>query len=177
MTRPSRPGRDGGAQTLARGGALNLVGAAVQQGALFAVMALLATSLGAADVGRYSLLYGMLSLLSLLGLAGFRAGLTRFVATGLADDDPARVRGTVRLGIGVTVGASTVLALGLALAAPTVAAFYRDPVFEEGVRIVAVTLPAATLADAALSATQGWRSQVEYTVIGRFVDPLTVLGL
>ncbi|MGL5866954.1 MAG: lipopolysaccharide biosynthesis protein [Dermatophilaceae bacterium] len=177
MTREARPGRPGGAQTLARGGAFNLAGAVVQQGALFAVMALLATSLGAADVGRYSLLYGMLSLLSLLGLAGFRAGLTRFVATSLADDDPARLRGTVRLGMGVTIGASLLLATGLALAAPAVAAFYRDPGLEPAVRIMALTLPAATLADAALSATQGWRSQVEYTVIGRFVDPLTVLGL
>ncbi|MGL5816919.1 MAG: oligosaccharide flippase family protein [Phycicoccus sp.] len=177
MTPPTRPGRRGGAQTLARGGALNLAGAVVQQGALFAVMALLATSLGAADVGRYSLLYGMLSLLSLLGLAGFRAGLTRFVAASLADDDPARLRGTVRLGIGVTVGASLLLAVGLALAAPAVAEFYRDPGLEPAVRVVAATLPATTLADAALSATQGWRSQVEYTVIGRFVDPLTVLGL
>ncbi|MGL4745260.1 MAG: flippase [Dermatophilaceae bacterium] len=177
MTPQTRPKRRSGPQTLARGGALNLAGAVVQQGALFAVMALLATSLGAADVGRYSLLYAMLSLLSLLGLAGFRAGLTRFVATSLADDDPARVRGTVRLGIGVTVGASLVLAVGLALAAPQVAAFYRDPGLEPAVYIVAATVPATTLADAALSATQGWRSQVEYTVIGRFVDPLTVLGL
>ena len=40
----------------------------------------------------------MLSLLGLLALSGFRAGLTRFVAVHLADDDPAAVRGTVRLG-------------------------------------------------------------------------------
>jgi len=106
-----------GAQTLARGGALNLAGALVQQAALFAVLGLLATSLGAADLGRYSLLYGMLALLSLLGLAGFRAGMTRFVAIYLADNDPARLRGTVRLGMGVTVLGSSALAVGLALVA------------------------------------------------------------
>lgn len=169
------PGR--GAQTMARGGALNLVGALVQQGALFAVLAVLAVALGAADLGRYSLLYGMLSLLSLLGLAGFRAGLTRFVAIHLADGDAARLRGTVRLGMGVTVIGSLLLAGGLALAAPAVADFYRDPAIVDGVRIIALTLPGTTITDAALSATQGWRSQVEYTLIGRFLDPLTVLGL
>jgi O-antigen/teichoic acid export membrane protein len=174
---PRRPASRRGTQTLARGGALNLAGALVQQAALFAVLALLARSLGAADLGRYSLLYGMLSLLSLLGLAGFRAGMTRFVAIYLADDDPARLRGTVRLGMGVTVLGSSILSIGLALAAPAVADFYRDPTLVDGVRIVALTLPGATITDAALSATQGWRSQVEYTLIGRFVDPLTVLGL
>jgi O-antigen/teichoic acid export membrane protein len=176
-TAPRRPSSRRGPQTLARGGALNLAGALVQQTALFAVLGMLARSLGAADLGRYSLLYGMLSLLSLLGLAGFRAGMTRFVAIYLADDDPARLRGTVLLGMSVTVVGSSLLGVGLALAAPSVAAFYRDPSLVDGVRIVALTLPGATITDAALSATQGWRSQVEYTVIGRFVDPLTVLGL
>lgn len=175
--RPSPAGGARRAQTFARGGALNLAGALVQQAALFVVLGLLATSLGAADLGRYSLLYGMLALLSLLGLAGFRAGMTRFVAIYLADDDPARLRGTVRLGMGVTVLGSSALAVGLALAAPAVAAFYRDATLVDGVRIIALTLPATTITDAALSATQGWRSQVEYTLIGRFLDPLTVLGL
>lgn len=162
---------------MARGGMLNLVGAVVQQASLFAVLAILATGLGAADVGRYSLLYGMLSLLSLLGLAGFRAGLTRFVAMYLADDDAARLRGTVLLGLGVTVGASVLLGTALVLGAPWVATFYHDDRLADGVRLVGLILPAATLTDAALSATQGWRSQVEYTLIGRFVDPLTVLGV
>lgn len=174
---PRRPGMGRGSQTFARGGALNLAGALVQQGALFAVLAILATSLGAADLGRYSLLYGMLALLSLLGLAGFRAGMTRFVAIYLADDDPARLRGTVRLGMGITVVGSSALSVGLALAAPAVATFYRDPALADGVRIIALTLPATTIGDAALAATQGWRSQLEYTLIGRFLDPLTVLGL
>lgn len=66
---------------------------------------------------------------------------------------------------------------GLALAAPAVADFYRDPAIVDGVRIVALTLPGTTITDAALSATQEWRSRVEYTLIGRFLDPLTVLGL
>lgn len=175
--RPRPAGSGRGIQTFARGGALNLAGALVQQAALFAVLGLLAISLGAADLGRYSLLYGVLALLSLLGLAGFRAGMTRFVAIYLADDDPARLRGTVRLGMGVTVLGSSALAVGLALAAPAVASFYRDPTLVDGVRIVALALPATTIMDAALAATQGWRSQVEYTLIGRFLDPLTVLGL
>lgn len=172
------PGRRrGGPQSLGGGGALNIVGAIVQQGALFIVLALLANNLGAADLGRYSLLYGLLSLLSLLGLAGFRAGMTRFVAMYLADDDAARLRGTLRLGLSVTVGTSAILSVALFLGAPAIASFYRDPALVDGVRIVGIILPGATISDAALSATQGWRSQIEYTLIGRFVDPLTVLGM
>ena len=63
------------------------MGAVVGQAALLGVITLIGHTLGSAAVGRYSVLYAMLTLLSLLSLAGFRAGLTRFVAIFLADDE------------------------------------------------------------------------------------------
>lgn len=162
---------------MARGGGLNLIGAVLGQAALFGVVSILGNVLGEAAVGRYSVLYAMLTMLSLLSLAGFRAGLTRFVAMFLADGDAARVRGTIRLGLGVNIAASAVIGGLLALGAPWVASVYNNPDLAPGIRWMALALPAASFSDAALSATQGWRSQREFALIGRIFDPLSQLLL
>lgn len=170
-------GEESHVSRMARGGGLNLVGALVQQGSLFMVMAILAHGLGRADVGRYSEMWSLLSLLGLLSLAGFRSGLTRFVAVFLAENDPSRVRGTIRLGMGITVVGSAVIAALLAIFAPAVADYFHDPGLVTAVRLTALILPATTFSDAALAATQGWRSQRAFALIGRILDPLSMLGL
>lgn len=162
-------GRD--VQGMARGSGLNLAGAVCNQAAIFLIMAILAMRLGRADVGRYAECYALLSLLGLLSLAGFRGGLTRFVAIYLADDDPQRIRGTVRLGIGLTIIGSIVIGLLLVLASSTISQLLHDPTLKRGIILVALTLPAASFEDAALSATQGWRSQRERALIGQILDP------
>ena len=72
---------------MGRGAGLNVVGAALSQGSLFLILMILALNTSAADVGRYSLCYALLTVLSLLALGGVRATLTRFVAMRLADGD------------------------------------------------------------------------------------------
>ncbi|MGW4462007.1 flippase [Micromonospora sp. NPDC004704] len=167
---------------MARGGVLNLAGAILSQAALFLIMLLLARVLGLREVGRYAQVYAVLSLLGLLSLSGFRAGLTRFVAVHLADDDPAAIRGTIRLGVGISAAASTVIAVGLALGAPWLAEALNDPQLTTGLRLAALTLPAATVCEAALAATRGWRTQRAYALIGQVYEPgarllLTVVAL
>jgi O-antigen/teichoic acid export membrane protein len=167
---------------MARGGGLNLVGAILNQGAVFVVMLLVARFLGITDVGRYAQCYAVLALLGLLSLSGFRAGLTRFVAVGLADDDPAAVRGTVRLGLAISAASATAVAAALAVGAPGLAALLNDAELTTGLRLVALTLPALTVCEAALSATRGWRTQRPFTLIGQIYEPgarlaLTVVAL
>ncbi|BCJ63719.1 oligosaccharide flippase family protein [Polymorphospora rubra] len=162
---------------IARGGSLNLVGALLSQGAVFLIMLLLARSLGMTEVGRYAQGYAMLSLLGLLSLSGFRAGLTRFVAVHLADDDPATIRGTIRLGLGISAVSSTVIAVGLAATAPWLAGLLNDPELTTPLRLVALTLPALTICEAALAATRGWRTQRPYTLIGQIYEPGARLAL
>jgi O-antigen/teichoic acid export membrane protein len=156
---------------------LNLVGAVVSQSALFLIMAVLALRLGRANVGRYAECYALLSLLGLISLSGFRAGLTRFVAVHLADGNAGRLRGTVRLGLGLTVSGAITVSLILALASSEVAHLFHDPELRAGILLVALTLPASTFEDAALAATQGWRSQTSFALIGLIFDPLARLSL
>lgn len=162
---------------IARGGGLNLAGAVVGQAAVFAVLLVIARWLDIRQVGRYAQCYAVLSLLGLLALSGFRAGVTRFVAVHLADDDPAAVRGTVRLALAVSAGAATLLGAALAVAAPWLAGQLNDPALTPGLRLMALTLPAMTVCEAALAATRGWRSQRAFTLIGQVYEPLCRLVL
>ncbi|HEY7717545.1 MAG TPA: flippase [Pedococcus sp.] len=174
MTSQTAAARD--INRMGRGGGLNLVGAVCNQLALFGVISLLAR-LGEHDVGRYASCYALLALLGLLSLAGFRSALTRFVAMHVADGDAARLRGTLRMGLGLTVLASVVIGGLLAAVAPWVARTLGDPSMATGVQLVALSLPAVTFSDAALAATQGWRTQRPFTLIGRIFEPGLRLAL
>lgn len=172
--RPADPSPDGPSDHLtglARGGVLNIVGALCSQGSLLLITVLIARVLSTADVGRYALCFAMVSLLGLLSLAGFRAALTRFVAMYVADSDAARIRGTIRLGMRISVVSSTVFGVSLALLAAPIANAFGDPGLVTGIRLSGLSLPALTITDAALSATQGWRTMRPFTLIGRIFEP------
>lgn len=163
---------------MARGGGLNLVGAAFSQLTLLLISVVLARALGRADVGLYFQAYAFLSLLNLLSLSGFRAGMTRFVAVHLVEGDRGAVRGTVRLGLLLTISVSVLLAGALALAAPWLAATaFDDPRLASPLRYVAVALPLTTFTDAALAATQGFSTMRPFALIGRIVEPALRTGL
>lgn len=162
---------------MARGGGINVIGAVTNQVSLLLITGLIARVLGGRELGHYALCYALLSLLGLLSLCGFRSALTRFVAIHLADDDAPRLRGTVRLGMGLSIGSSLLLGAALFAAAAPVAGLFHDPGLVTGLRLTALTLPAATFTDAALAATQGWRTQRPFTLIGRVYEPGTRLVL
>jgi O-antigen/teichoic acid export membrane protein len=163
---------------MARGGSLNLVGSASKHVALLGVTLLLAHQLGRADVGRYAQALALLAVLETLSLSGVFAGLRRFVAVRVADRDQAALRGTVRLGLGLCTISSVMLGAGLYLAAPWLAeAVFRDLQLATPVRFVALALPFATYANAALAATQGFRTMRPSAFIGLIYEPLLRLGL
>jgi len=162
---------------IARGGGLNLLGQVCSQVAMLGVTVLLARRLGRDDLGRYAQAFAFLSLLGLLSLSGFRAGLTRFVAVHLAERDPGALRGTVRLGIALTTGVAGVLALALCPAAPWLAgSVFHDAHLTLPLRAVALALPAATFTDSALAATQGFRTMKPFALVGLVFEPLARVG-
>lgn len=162
---------------MARGGGANLVGGLCTQGAMFLIVLVIARFLDPVAVGRYAQCFALLSLLSLLSLSGLRAGLTRFVAVYLADDDAARTRGTVRMGLWLSAVSSVLIAVALAACARPLAGALHDPGLTGDIVITALALPASTISTAALSATQGWRSQRAYALIGQIFEPLVRFGL
>jgi O-antigen/teichoic acid export membrane protein len=163
---------------VARGGALNIVGQLCSQISFFLITLLLARTLGRTDVGVYAQGFAFLVLLGLLSLSGFRAGLTRFVAVHLAEDDRGALRGTVRLGLGLSGLASVVLgALLFVLSSWLAESLFGDPQVAVALRFVGAALPASVFIDAALSATQGFKTMKAYAVVGLIVEPVLRLAL
>ena len=159
------------AETGARG-ALNIAGQLCSQISFFLITLLLARTLGRADVGVYAQGFAFLVLLGLLSLSGFRAGLTRFVAVHLAERDWGALRGTVRLGLGLSALASVVLgAVLFGLSSVLADSVFGDHNVAVALRFVAAALPAAVFIDAALSATQGFKTMKAYAVVGLILEP------
>jgi len=163
---------------LARGGLLNLGSSMASQLAMLALTIVLARVLGRDTAGVYFQSFAFLSLLSLLSLAGFRGALTRFVAMHLANDDVPRMVGAVRLALCISVPASVALAGGLYAAAPWLArSAFDEPRLEVALRVAAVALPAVSLQEAALSATQGFRTMKAFALVGLLLEPVLRLVL
>ena len=163
---------------IARGGGLNLLGQVCSQAAMLLITLLLARRLGRDDVGRYAQAFAVLSLLGLVSLSGLRTGLTRFVAVHLAEGTAGALRGTVRIGIGLSTGSAGVLGVALFLAAPWLAhGAFHDPRLVLPLQVVALVLPAATFTDSALAATQGFRTMKPFALVGLVSEPLLRLGL
>jgi O-antigen/teichoic acid export membrane protein len=158
-----------------RGGSLNMVGLCCQQGSLVLITTVIARSLGTSALGQYALAFAMLGVLGLLALSGLRASLTRFIATQLADGNAAAVRGTVRMCMSISVLSSFVISGLLVGLAPQIASLFHQSGLAGEIRVVAVALPGATIRDSALAATQGWRSQRAFTLIGSVYEPLARL--
>jgi O-antigen/teichoic acid export membrane protein len=157
---------------IARGGGLNLVGMAVTQLATFGMTLLIARQLGDTEMGRYAQAFAVLALLSIFARSGFGAGLVRFVAVHRAQADDAAVRAVVRLGLALATGGATVLGGVLFVLAPWVARnAFDDALLEAPLRYVAVALPALAFTEAALAATQGFRTMKASTLIGLIFEP------
>jgi O-antigen/teichoic acid export membrane protein len=157
---------------VARGGGTNLAGTIFNQAMRFAVTLVLARVIGRGDVGRYFQAFAFLTLLGLLSLSGFRGALTRFVAIHRADGDDGALRGTLRVGLLLpTVGAG-VLGLALYLGAEWIANHaLDDPAMVMPLRIAGLALPATAFTDAALAATQGFRTMGPFALISLIFEP------
>jgi len=163
---------------LARGGFLNLVASVVNQLVLLALTVFLARRLGRTSAGVYFEAYAFLQVLGLLSLSGFRAGMTRFVAVSLAERDRPAMRGMVRLGIGITTPVAALLGGGLAVSAGWLSQHaFHEPALVTGLRLVGIALPATSLSNAALSATQGFRTMKPYALVGMVFEPTLRLVL
>ena len=157
---------------VARGGGLNFAGTFFNQAMRFVTTFLLARLLGGAGVGLYFQAYAFLALLDLVALSGFKKTLTRFVAVHVAERDPGSLRGTLRLGLLLPTLAAVILGTVLFVVAPLVATeAFHDVRLIMPLQVVALALPATVFTDAALSATQGFRTMRPYAFIGLIFEP------
>lgn len=157
---------------MARQGGLNSVGSMFNQALRFGITFLLALLLGPSGAGLYYQSFAFLAFLSLVASGGSTLTLTRYVAVHRADRDDGALRGTLRLGLITPTLIATVIGIGLYLLAPWLAQVaFNDPRLVTLLRLVALALPATAYTDAALSATQGFKTMRPYALINLFFEP------
>jgi O-antigen/teichoic acid export membrane protein len=167
-------------RTIARGGAVTLLGAIANAGISLALTALVARSLSTTEAGVYFALTSMF--LVLLGVSEFGSdvGLSRFIPHLTIAGQPADVRrivriaGTVSCLLGVVLGAVAVVWSSLPQGA-------QVPAWLGDARPVAlammVVLPLATLSSTLLSAMRGHSRMVPVAALGLTLRPALQLGL
>ena len=157
---------------MARQGGLNSLGSIFNQALRFAITFLLALLLGPPGAGLYYQSFAFLAFLSLVASGGSTLTLTRYVAVHRADHDEGALRGTLRLGLITPPLLAAAIGIALFFLTPWLAQVtFNDPRLVPLLRLVALALPATAFTDAALSATQGFKTMRPYALINLFFEP------
>jgi len=173
-------------RTVARGGAVQIIGQVSQRGLSFLFSAVATRVLGPAGFGLYSQIARVLAIGGQLGLAGFNYASMRFIARARANQDHGGVRGAARIGLwGTTVASAIVLMALVALAAPIAAAFSRGDEASQAdefatlIRIGALYVPAFAYMQVLRYCTQAYKTMVPSVISGNIVQPAArfVLGV
>ncbi len=168
--------------TVARGGLLGLVGAVVAAVAGFVVVIAVTRTLDGHDAGVFFAVTSVFGLALAVATLGTDTGLGRFVLRSEAQGRPGDVVATVRAALLPTLLLSVLAAVALLIAGTQVvraAGLGTDAVTL--VRVLAVMLPCAVLAEVCLAAAQAHGVVRSTVVVDRFVrawfQPLAVMVL
>lgn len=149
----------------AKGGSVTFAGSLFAYGIRFIIGLVLARWLGAEQLGLYTLsLSAMTVAVGLAGL-GLDPALVRFVAVYVKRRDPARIWGTLQVGLGLSMIVSLGVGIGFFVLAPLIAVrFFDDLRLIPLLRLGGLIIPFSILASMLAAATQGF-SKMQYTAI------------
>jgi O-antigen/teichoic acid export membrane protein len=167
---------------LARGGLLNLIGAASSAVFTLAFVIAMTHVVARADVGVFLAATSIFLVLSTLGKFGANIGTVYFVARLRALGEQDRVPEFLRAAVRPVVVGSVCLAAATAVLAPVLASLVLDDPAPgvDPLRVLAVFIPLAALSDVCLSATRGFgilRALILVEKIGRPIAQLLLLGI
>lgn len=140
---------------LARGGALNLAGAASAGLMGFALVFAVAHAYPQEVSGTFFAANSLFVILSAVAGLGSDVGLVRWLPRHLALGDHGAARRTVRVALVPVVGVAALAALVLVVAAPAISGLLGGAQIASMLRVFAVFLPVAAAHDAVLAATRG----------------------
>lgn len=164
---------------VARGGALNLVGAAVAALAGLVLTVAVTRLVPQSTAGVFFTVTSLFVLLVAVGQLGSDTGLVYFVARARTLDRPGQLRGYLRTAIRPAVTVATVAAVALALSAGPLAhllAAEQHALATGYLRQVAVFLPLAVLANLCLAATRGYGTMRPTTLVEKLSRPLAQIA-
>ncbi|MBA3430864.1 MAG: oligosaccharide flippase family protein, partial [Actinobacteria bacterium] len=172
--------------TVARGGAIQIVGQIMQRSLsfLFSAVATQPGFLNVAGFGLYRFVSQVFAVAGQVGLMGFNYASMRFISAARAQNDPGGVRSAARIGLIGSGVASAVVVLILVLGAEIIAGPFADDATERSqlaylVRVGAAYVPLFALLQVLRYCTQAFRTMVPSVVAGNIVQPAArfVLGI
>lgn len=179
---PIAPARAGsgrpGIRGIARGGVLNLVGAAVVALTNVVLVVIVTRSMPKSTAGEFFALTSVFLLAETLACLGTGTGLVYFTARTRSLGRPDRIRAFQRVALAPVLVLSVVAAAVLIIWSPQ---FSRIAGGGEGTRaalvVLALLLPMAALSDTLLAGTRGHGTMVPTVVLDRTGRPLVQIGL
>ena len=166
---------------MARGGLLNLVGAAGTGLLTFALVTVLTRGLGAASYGAFVSAMGLFTILSNTAELGADTGLVRSVSRLRALDRVRDIRKTLFIALLPPLVVSSLFGVALWVWAPQLALIFgkgegRDQITEFA-RWMAPMLPAAGVIRVILSGTRGFGTMIPSVVVDKLGRPFAQLAL
>lgn len=156
---------------VARGGALNLVGAVVYGASNFVVLVVLNHSLGVEHAAVVVVAIALFNVVSTVAALGCTTGLVRTISRLRAIDEPERLHATLRVALGPVLVVSCAAAVAVAAAAPALAEVLADgSTVAEVARVLrwmAPFVPLATLHTVVIQGTRGFDTMVPVVAVER----------
>ena len=177
--RRTEPPRD--LRSLARRGALSVIGAGVSALASLALVLVVTRSLSKAEAGAFFSTTSAFTILFTVATLGTTTGLVYFIARSRAGDDTSTVPGHLRAGLLPVAAVSLAAAVALLLAAEPLASLLVGPGQEAlaatALRLLAVFVPMAALHQAVSAATQGYHTMAPTVWVDKIGRPALQLAL
>ena len=174
--------------TIARGGALNMVGAVVSGVLTFAFFVILSRGLGRSGYGAFISAMGIFTVLSRTAELGADTGLTRMIARYRTLGHVVDVRRTIFVALVPVLAVSAVFGAAMWVWAPELARIFGEGKgsgrIDDYARILALFLPASAAIMVVLSGTRGFGTMIPTNLVDKLarsaLQPLlavVVLGL
>lgn len=174
--RPDQRSRRG---SLARGGALNLVGAGVSALTTIALTVVVTRALVKDDAGAFFALTSVFLLGETVARLGTGTGLVWSLSRIRALDQRQRIAAVLRVALLPVIVVSLVVAAVLIIGAPTFARLVAGNTSGavSAVVVLAVLLPVTTLSDSIMAATRGFSAMLPTVALDRIGRPVLALAL
>ncbi len=163
-------------RTVAKGGAVQIIGQISQRLLSFAFFLVGFNLLGKAGYGLYRQVSQVLSIASQVGLAGLNYASMRFITRARAAKTPGGVKGAARVGITGSALASAVVTIAIVLLADPIARGFADkpsdaPDIARLLRLGVAYVPLFALMQVLRYCTQAYKTMVPSVIAGNIIQP------
>jgi O-antigen/teichoic acid export membrane protein len=170
------PVKQADARTVAKGGAIQVVGQVLNKGLTFLFIAVAVRAFGTAGYGLYREVFQVLTIAATVAAGGFPYAALRFIGKARARNDPAGARGAARSSLLATWAISAVVFVGLIVLAPQIAAAFEETAANRAqlttlLRLGAMFVPFYATMQVFRVASTAYKTMVPTVVAGNIVMP------